>query len=58
LSGPKRHRRFAWIGTLASILIFAVSVGVLWHLVSEVDPAEFKDAFTRASARRSASRSF
>jgi glycosyltransferase 2 family protein len=52
LSGPKRHRRFAWIGTLASIAIFTASLVVLWHLISEVDADEFTAAFTRASARQ------
>jgi uncharacterized membrane protein YbhN (UPF0104 family) len=48
----ERHRRFAWIGTVASVLIFATSIVVLWHIVSEVDTNELKAAFTAASARQ------
>jgi len=44
--------RFAWIGTAASVLLFATSLVVLWHIVSEVDIAELKAAFTAASARQ------
>ena len=44
-------RRFAWIGTGASLLLFGVSIFVLWHLVSEVDYAEVKAAFTAATGR-------
>jgi glycosyltransferase 2 family protein len=44
--------RFAWIGTAASLLLFGASLFVLWHLVSEVDYAEVKAAFTAASARQ------
>jgi glycosyltransferase 2 family protein len=49
--GGKR-RRFAWVGTAASVLIFAVSLYVLWHTVSDVDTAELKAAFAAASARQ------
>jgi uncharacterized membrane protein YbhN (UPF0104 family) len=45
-------RRFAWIGTGASLLLFGVSIFVLWHLVSEVDYAEVKAAFTAATGRQ------
>ena len=48
----RRHRRFAWIGTVASVLIFATSLVVLWHIVSDVDINELKTAFTAASARQ------
>lgn len=47
-----RRRRFAWIGTIASILIFAISVIVLWHIISEMDAAELRAAFTAASPRQ------
>jgi glycosyltransferase 2 family protein len=47
-----RHRRFAWIGTTASVLLFAASLVVLWHIVSDVDLAELKVAFTAASVRQ------
>ncbi|MGO4704933.1 lysylphosphatidylglycerol synthase domain-containing protein [Microvirga sp. 2MCAF38] len=47
-----RRRRFAWIGTIASILIFAASVLVLWHVVSDLDAEKLKSAFTAASGRQ------
>lgn len=40
-----RRRRFAWIGTAASLILVAVSLGVLWQLVQEVTWAELKAAF-------------
>lgn len=49
-AGPARRRRFAWIGTAASVLLFAVSLAVLWTIVSEVDAAELRSAFTAAAA--------
>jgi uncharacterized membrane protein YbhN (UPF0104 family) len=48
----KRHGRFAWIGTIASVVLFGISLVVLWHVVSDVDMAELKSAFTAASARQ------
>jgi uncharacterized membrane protein YbhN (UPF0104 family) len=48
----RRHRRFAWIGTIASVVLFATSVVVLWHIVSDVNVAELKAAFTAASSRQ------
>jgi uncharacterized membrane protein YbhN (UPF0104 family) len=52
---PLRHgrrRRFAWLGTLASIVIFVASAVVLWTIASEVDFAEVRAAFTAASGRQ------
>ena len=49
---PVRHRRFAWIGTAASVLLFSASLVVLWHIVSDVDPAALTGAFTAASGRQ------
>ncbi|MFL5075348.1 MAG: hypothetical protein ACJ8DS_08895, partial [Microvirga sp.] len=35
--GPRRQRRrFAWIGTAASLAIFAASIYVLWHMAAEM----------------------
>ncbi|HEX8168705.1 MAG TPA: lysylphosphatidylglycerol synthase domain-containing protein [Beijerinckiaceae bacterium] len=51
-AGPHRHRRFAWLGTAASLLIFAASLYVLWHIGSEVDASEVRRAFTAATARQ------
>ena len=48
----RRSRRFAWIGTAASILLFGASLVVLWHIVSEIDVAELSAAFTAASPRQ------
>ena len=48
----ERHRRFAWIGTVASAGLFGASLVVLWFIVSEVDANELKAAFTAASARQ------
>lgn len=43
------HRRFAWVGTAASLLLFLISLGVLWHIVSDVNTAELRAAFTAAT---------
>src|SRR5919199_2598342 len=51
-SRPVRPRRFAWIGTAASMLLFSASLVVLWHIVSDVDLAELTSAFTAASGRQ------
>ena len=51
--GPRRQRRrFAWIGTAASLAIFAASIYVLWHIGAEMNAAEVKAAFTAATARQ------
>jgi glycosyltransferase 2 family protein len=44
-----RAGRYAWIGTAASVLLFAASLVVLWHIAREVDPAEVRRALTAAS---------
>jgi hypothetical protein len=49
---PKRRRRFAWIGTLASLALFGASLVVLWHIVSDVDAAELRAAVATAGARQ------
>ncbi|WP_246728524.1 lysylphosphatidylglycerol synthase domain-containing protein [Microvirga terricola] len=48
----RRSRRFAWIGMAASVVLFAASIVVLWHIVSGIDIGELKAAFTAASARQ------
>ena len=48
----RRSRRFAWIGMIASVLLFGASVVVLWHIVSGIDVNELKSAFTAASLRQ------
>ena len=46
------HRRFAWLGSAASLLIFGASLFVLWHMSKEVNLAEVTAAFTAATARQ------
>jgi uncharacterized membrane protein YbhN (UPF0104 family) len=46
------HRRFAWIGTAASVILFGASLAVLWHIASDVDLGELRGAFTAASLRQ------
>jgi uncharacterized membrane protein YbhN (UPF0104 family) len=41
--------RYAWLGTAASLIIFAGSIFVLWTLVETVTWAELKSAFTAAT---------
>jgi uncharacterized membrane protein YbhN (UPF0104 family) len=49
---PKRRRRFAWVGTVASVAIFAASLVVLWHIVSDVDANELRGAVAAAGVRQ------
>ncbi|MCZ3045341.1 hypothetical protein NYY94_18855, partial [Acinetobacter baumannii] len=44
--------RYAWIGTAASIVLFAVSLGVLWKLVQSVSWAEVRAAVAAATAEQ------
>ncbi len=46
------RNHYAWIGTAASIILVAVSLGVLWKLVQSVSWAEVADALHKASARQ------
>ncbi|RVU15837.1 lysylphosphatidylglycerol synthase domain-containing protein [Methylobacterium oryzihabitans] len=48
----QRRWRYAWIGTAASLVLFGVSLAVLWKLVSTVTWAELTDAFTATSPKR------
>jgi uncharacterized membrane protein YbhN (UPF0104 family) len=50
--GHHRRRRFAWIGTAASVVLFVTSLGVLWHIASDIQPGEVTAAFTAATARQ------
>lgn len=43
-----RRGRWYWIGPLASILIFSVSLAVLWHILKELKPDELWLAFSMA----------
>ncbi len=46
------RNHYAWIGTAASIILVAVSLGVLWKLVQSVSWAEVKDALHKASGEQ------
>ena len=49
----KRGRsRYAWLGTAASIILFAVSLGVLWKLVQTVTWADLRKAFVEAGSEQ------
>lgn len=50
--GGWSRQRFAWLGTAASLLIFAASLFVLWHIASDVDLAKLNAAFTAADSRQ------
>ena len=53
LQGRKAiRRRYAWIGTAASVALFTASLGVLWHIASDIEPAEITTAFTAATMRQ------
>ncbi|KMO39097.1 hypothetical protein VQ02_10650 [Methylobacterium variabile] len=45
----RHRRRYAWIGTLASVVLFVISLGVLGKLVSTVTWAELRTAFLAAT---------
>ncbi|ACL56049.1 lysylphosphatidylglycerol synthase domain-containing protein [Methylobacterium nodulans] len=47
-----RRRRYAWIGTAASAILFLISLGVLYELVSTVTWSELRAAFTAATAEQ------
>lgn len=47
-SARKRSKWF-WIGPVASILIFSVSLAVLWHILKELKPEELWAAFSSAN---------
>lgn len=42
----RRRSRWLWIGPVASILIFSVSLAVLWHILKELRPDELWTAFS------------
>src|ERR1700712_469591 len=50
-AAPRKSRRsrYAWIGTAASVVLFAVSLGVLWKLVQSVSWAEVRTAIKAAT---------
>ena len=48
----RRTRLLKIIGTIASAALFALSVGVLYFVIGELDAAEVKAAFARAESRQ------
>jgi len=48
----QRARIFKIIGTIASIALFAVSIVVLYYVIGELDRAQVKAAFARASGEQ------
>jgi uncharacterized membrane protein YbhN (UPF0104 family) len=48
----RRRSRWWWLGPLASLVIFAASLVVLWHIVREIEPGELGKAFANASLRQ------
>jgi hypothetical protein len=49
---PPRRSRWRWLGPAASAILFLASLVVLWTVVSEVDAAELRAAFTAASSHQ------
>jgi glycosyltransferase 2 family protein len=44
--------RWRWVGPIASLVIFAASVTVLWYIAQEIDPEDMSDAFAAATKRQ------
>jgi glycosyltransferase 2 family protein len=44
----RKRGRWFWIGPVASIVIFSVSLAVLWHILKELKPDELWNAFSSA----------
>lgn len=44
----RKRSRWFWIGPVASIIIFSVSLGVLWHILRELKPDELWTALSGA----------
>jgi glycosyltransferase 2 family protein len=44
----RKRSKWFWIGPVASILIFSVSLAVLWHILKELKPDELWTAFSSA----------
>jgi uncharacterized membrane protein YbhN (UPF0104 family) len=50
--GLRRRSRWWWLGPVASGLIFAASLVVLWFIIKEIEPGELAGAFANASMRQ------
>ncbi|MEN5084205.1 lysylphosphatidylglycerol synthase domain-containing protein [Bosea sp. TWI1241] len=51
-SHQRRRSRWWWLGPLASVVIFGISLVVLYHIVREIEPGELTRAFANASQRQ------
>ena len=51
-TGASKRGRYAWLGTLASVVLILASLGVLWKLSEEITWAELHKAFTGATNRQ------
>lgn len=52
---PSKRGRYAWIGTIASLVLIAASLFVLWKLSEEITWAELHKAFTGVTGGQLAS---
>lgn len=48
-SAARRRRSYAWLGTLASLLLFAAAIAVLYRILSDVKVEDVREAFANAS---------
>ncbi|MEN3929890.1 lysylphosphatidylglycerol synthase domain-containing protein [Microvirga sp. W0021] len=39
------RKKLAWLGPIASTVLFVVALGVLWHIIAGMDYAKLKEAF-------------
>ncbi len=44
--------RWRWLGPLASAVIFAASVAILWYILQEIDPDDLKSALANANRKQ------
>lgn len=51
LTAPRR-RSYAWLGTLASLLLFVASMAVLYRILSEVKIEDIRDAYANAGRQQ------
>jgi glycosyltransferase 2 family protein len=45
----RQYGRWRWLGPVASVVIFAASIAILWYILQEIEPQDFKDAMANAS---------
>lgn len=49
---PRARSRYAWIGTIASVVLFVVSLGVLWHLAQDITWADLHAAMVQKTGEQ------